>query len=267
MGRKVAFWERNPYGQQTIVMLHGFRGNHMGLTDVGQHLTGFRLLFPDLPGYGESEPLEIPHTVENYARWLDEFIEAVELDEWVSWSHSYAGSIALIQAAEGFHKPALAVSVSPAEIRRGPASVASTLYYWVGQYMPAAMRHHWITNRFTDHATGRWLFMTVPTEKRREIQRKAERYLPHLNAQVVTEQYMSLRKINLERYVPSIDMPVLIIAGARDVIVPLRRLEHLAGLLKHGTLEVMPDQGHLAPIERPAATANLSKRFIHGQGS
>jgi pimeloyl-ACP methyl ester carboxylesterase len=266
MGRKVAFWERNPFGQQTIVMLHGFRGNHKGLTNVSQHFEGFRLLLPDLPGYGKSEALEIPHTVEHYSRWLDEFVDALGLEEWVSWSHSYAGSIALMQAAEGFHKPRVVVSVSPAEIRRGPASIPSTFYYWIGQYMPAPVRHRWITNRYTDHAAGRWLFMTVPTAKRLEIQRKAERYLPKLNAQVVIEQYMSLRKVNLEHLAMKVTAPALILAGARDIIVPMRRLERLAGLLPHGTLSVMPDQGHLAPIERPSATASISKRFIHSQG-
>jgi hypothetical protein len=30
------------------------------------------------------------------------------------------------------------------------------------------------------------------------------------------------------------------------------------------TLVVMEDQGHLAPIERPAATATITKRFVNG---
>jgi pimeloyl-ACP methyl ester carboxylesterase len=266
MGRKAAYWERNPYGEPTLLMLHGFRGSHKGLTDISQHFAGFRLIIPDLPGYGESQALEIPHTLEHYARWLDEFVTVLELDGWVSWSHSYSSSIALIQAATGFHKPTAMISVSMAVLRRGLPSAVSTLYYWAGQYMPANMRQQWIASRAVDHATGRWLFMTMPTARRREKQRLAERDLPMLNPQVVTEEYMSALKTNLEPYARDVQVPVLIIAGARDVIVPLKQLEHLAGLLKDGTLVVMQDQGHLAPIERPAATATISKRFINGLG-
>jgi hypothetical protein len=35
-------------------------------------------------------------------------------------------------------------------------------------------------------------------------------------------------------------------------------------VLTDGTLVIMADQGHLAPIERPAATATITKRFIGG---
>jgi pimeloyl-ACP methyl ester carboxylesterase len=264
MGRKVVYWERNPYGHHTMVMLHGFRGNHKGLTEVSQHFAGFRLIIPDLPGYGESQTLEIPHTLANYARWLDEFVEALELDQWVSWSHSYSSSIALIQAAEGVNRPVAMVSVSMAALRRGAPSAVSTLYYALGQYLPGGLRHRWIASRRLDHATGRWLFMTMPTARRRELQRRAEKDLPKLKAQVVTEEYMSALKTDLEPYAREVKLPVLVIAGARDVIVPLRRLERLASLMPDATLVVMEDQGHLAPIERPAATATITKRFVNG---
>ena len=266
MGRKTVYWERNPYGHHTIVMLHGFRGNHKGLTEVSQHFAGFRLIIPDMPGYGESQPLEIPHTLSNYARWLDEFVEALELKQWVSWSHSYSSSIALIQAAEGVNKPTAMVSVSLAALRRGAPSAVSTLYYWLGLYMPPDMRRRWIASRTVDHATGRWLFMTMPTKKRRELQRRAEKDLPKLNPQVVTEEYMSALRTNLDSFAREVKLPVLVIAGARDFIVPLRRLERLASIMPDATLVVMEDQGHLAPIERPAATATITKRFINGLG-
>ena len=264
MGKEVAYWERNPNWPQTIVMLHGFRGNHKGLTDMTQHFPGFRLILPDLPGYGESEPLDVGHTITNYAWWLDEFVAALGLEDWVSWSHSYSGCIALVQAAEGEHKPSAVVSVSLAAVRRDVASAVSTLYYWAGQYLPRRVRRRWIASRTVDHATGRWLFMTATTNRRKALMLRGDRNLPALNAQVVTEEYMSARRTPLEPFAAMVQMPVLIIAGARDIIVPVKKLEKLVGLMHDGTLVIMEDQGHLAPIERPATTATITKRFIHG---
>jgi pimeloyl-ACP methyl ester carboxylesterase len=264
MGQETAYWERNPEGLQTLVMLHGFRGSHKGLVDMMQHFDGYRIIVPDLPGYGESRPLEVTHTLLNYALWLDEFISLLDLQEWFSWSHSYSGSIALIQAVEGHHKPTLVVSVSMAAVRRDLPSAVSTLYYQLGQHMPPGLQQRWIASRLVDHATGRWLFMTAPTSRRRELQARAERDLPRLNAKVVTEEYMSALDTNLESYASRVSIPVLVIAGARDVIVPIKRLEQLVALMPDGTLVVMDDQGHLAPIERPTSTATLTKRFIHG---
>jgi pimeloyl-ACP methyl ester carboxylesterase len=114
-----------------------------------------------------------------------------------------------------------------------------------------------------DHAAGRWLFMTASTQRRRELQERAERDLPGLNAKVVTEEYMSALTTNLEYYARRIDIPVLMVAGARDIVVPLRRLEHITGLMKNVTLTVMDDQGHLSPIERPAAIGTITKKFVH----
>jgi pimeloyl-ACP methyl ester carboxylesterase len=264
MGKETVYWERNPDSPETVVMLHGFRGNHKGLTDMSQHLDSYRLILPDLPGYGESEPLGIKHTLVHYARWLDEFAGTLELEDWVSWSHSYSGSIALIQAATGEHKPGALVSVSLASVRRDLPSAISTFYYWIGQYMPKPIRHRWIASRTVDHATGRWLFQSVTTRRRRWLMQRGERNLPVLRASVVTEQYMSSLNTPLDRYAARVDVPALIIAGAKDVIVPLPHLEKLVALMPDGVLSVMDDQGHLAPIERPAATATITKRFLAG---
>ncbi|HEY2003988.1 MAG TPA: alpha/beta hydrolase [Candidatus Saccharimonadia bacterium] len=262
-GKQVSYWERNPHLPVTIVALHGFRGNHKGLTEMSQHLQGYRVIVPDLPGYGESEALDVPHTLTNYAGWLDQFVGALELEEWVSWSHSYSGSIALIQATEGKHPPVAAVSVSLADVRRDLASAASTIYYWLGQYLP----RRWITSRTIDHAAGRWLFMTVTPRRRKVLQKRGERNLPILNAKVVIEEYLSSMSTPLEPYARRLEIPMLIIAGAKDAIVPRRRLERLVTLMPKGSILVMPDQGHLAPIERPAATATLTKRYLSEQAA
>jgi pimeloyl-ACP methyl ester carboxylesterase len=207
MGAEAAYWERNPQWDQTIVMLHGFRGNHAGLTDLAQHFAGWRIILPDLPGYGESEPLEGEHSPANYAVWLDEFVTVVGLANWISWSHSYSGSIALIQAAQGRQRPRAVVCVSPALPRPGLSNAVTTMYYQTGRLLPEAWRQRWISSRSFDHATGRWLFKSVPTNRRREIQRKAERHLPKLNAEVVTEQYLSALQTDLRRYAARVTMP------------------------------------------------------------
>jgi pimeloyl-ACP methyl ester carboxylesterase len=264
MGREVAYWERGPEWDRTIVMLHGFRGNHKGLTDMVQHFDGFRLILPDLPGNGESETLTVPHTMQNYAQWLDEFVGALKLKDYVSWSHSYSSSIALVHAVEGKHKPSALVTVSMAAIRRDWATAIGTLYYQIGRVLPYPLAQKWIASKTIDHASHPWLFMTVTPERRRALVKRGDENLPIMNPRVVTEQYLSTLGTNLETYASKVAVPTLMIAGAKDIIVPLRRLEHLVGLMPDGTLVVMEDQGHLAPIERPAATATISKRFING---
>jgi 3-oxoadipate enol-lactonase/4-carboxymuconolactone decarboxylase len=130
--------------------------------------------------------------------------------------------------------------------------------------MPLPLRQRWIASRIIDHTTGRWLFHTVTAERRRELVKRGDENLPSMNPDVVTEEYLSALDTKLEEYAKRVDLPVLVIAGAKDIIVPLKRLENLVSLMRDGTLVVMNDQGHLAPIEKPATTATISKRFING---
>lgn len=262
MGRQTAYWERNPHRPQTIVLLHGFRGNHKGLTDLAQHLDGYRLILPDLPGYGESELLMVPHTLRHYARWLDEFIAGLHLDDFVVWSHSYGGSIALIQAARGRVRPAGLVCVSLAAIRQDLPNQLTTTYYQFGRLLPYHWRQRWLASKLVDHMAGRWLFTTVTQRRREALVKRGDANLAHLDARVITEEYLSALNTRLEHYARQVSLPVLMIAGAKDVIVPVARLQRLARLMPHAKLVVMPDQGHLAPIERPGSVATLTKEFI-----
>jgi pimeloyl-ACP methyl ester carboxylesterase len=265
MGKRAVYWERNPHGHKTIVCIHGFRGNHKGLTDFSQYLDGYRLILPDLPGYGESEPLDTTHTMEHYAEWLDDFVGALGVHDWVSWSHSYSGVLALIQAAQGKNKPELVVAANLAALRGGIGSVISTMYYKMARLMPYEMRRRWVASRFVDRATGRWLFTVVTTKRRLELMARGTRNLSTLRPNVVIEEYLSGVKAPVAKYAQAVKVPVLVIAGAKDIIVPVKRLEKLVSVMPDGTLVIMPALGHLTPIETPAETAAITKRYINGR--
>jgi pimeloyl-ACP methyl ester carboxylesterase len=262
MGRRVNYWEGNPNLPRTLILLHGFRGDHEGLAAMAGRLNGYRLILPDLPGYGESEPLRTQHTIKGYVTWLDEFIARLDTDCFVVVGHSYSGSIALIHAAEGAHKPASTISVSPATARRGPPGWITTWYYQIGGLLSERWRKRWLTSRVVDRVAGWLLLRTAKGEVRKNIIEHRAKVLPTLNSHVIIEQYMSLLDIELELYAGVIKIPTLIVAGARDMIVPFNRLRKLVALIPLGTIEIVYDQGHLAPLERPAETASIIERFL-----
>lgn len=59
-------------------------------------------------------------------------------------------------------------------------------------------------------------------------------------------------------------MPALILAGAEDQFVPVRRQEVLAGLLPHGTLQVIPEAGNIPMLEQPEAVSAALEQFLSG---
>lgn len=59
-------------------------------------------------------------------------------------------------------------------------------------------------------------------------------------------------------------MPALILAGAEDGLVPVRRQEFLAGLLPYGRLQVLAGAGHLPMLEQPEAVTAALRDFLSG---
>ena len=57
-GARVAYWSYEPVRvtpeTRTILVIHGFRGDHHGLLRVADQLSEMRLIMPDLPGFGSS---------------------------------------------------------------------------------------------------------------------------------------------------------------------------------------------------------------------
>ena len=63
-----------------------------------------------------------------------------------------------------------------------------------------------------------------------------------------------------------IHVPTLVIAGAEDQLIPIDESKHLASAIPHARLEVIPNAGHLAPIENPTATNAAILKFLREVG-
>lgn len=59
-------------------------------------------------------------------------------------------------------------------------------------------------------------------------------------------------------------IPALIIAGAYDTVVPMRRQEFVAGLMPFAKLHVIENAGHLPPLEQPEAVTEALEAFLNG---
>jgi pimeloyl-ACP methyl ester carboxylesterase len=80
---------------RTILVVHGFRGDHHGLLPVADQVPEMRLIMPDLPGFGRSAAFEgTEHSVRAYGSFLCGFMAALCLGaDTVLLRHSF-GSIA-----------------------------------------------------------------------------------------------------------------------------------------------------------------------------
>ena len=83
-GTPVAYWVYEPVhatpDTRTILVIHGFRGDHHGLLRVADQLPDMRLIMPDLPGFGSSGAfVDGEHSVRRYGQFIKDFLEALRL--------------------------------------------------------------------------------------------------------------------------------------------------------------------------------------------
>jgi len=67
---------------------------------------------------------------------------------------------------------------------------------------------------------------------------------------------------SLVNYAAALAMPVLLLTGTRDGIAPAAAVTALARRVPNATLTVLPDVGHLVPMEQPTEIASLVDEFL-----
>ena len=60
----------------------------------------------------------------------------------------------------------------------------------------------------------------------------------------------------------TIAVPTLVVMGEQDAMIPRDRADEIVAAVAGSTLEIILDCGHLPPIEKPAALADLLRRLI-----
>ena len=72
------------------------------------------------------------------------------------------------------------------------------------------------------------------------------------------------RRPDQQKTMRRVKLPALVIAGALDTLVPMRRSEFTANLMPFGTLQVIDGAGHLATLEQPEAVNAALAAFLAG---
>jgi len=81
-----------------------------------------------------------------------------------------------------------------------------------------------------------------------------ERMLVTCPADARAKTGIAMSDMELHHALPSLTVPTIVIAGAEDRLTPPSHARRIAGELpKLRRLEILPDTGHMAPLERPDA--------------
>jgi pimeloyl-ACP methyl ester carboxylesterase len=254
-----------------IVFLHGLRGDHHGLEPIIAHLPGARVVVPDLPGFGQSPPLPADtHDVAGYATWARDLLTAVApAGDAVLAGHSF-GSIVATAALAGEQAPSVRglVLVNPiaASALGGPRVVMTrltVLYHRLAAALPERAGTALLRNRLITRVASVAMATTRDAALRRWIHGEHDRYFSTFaERRTLLEAFHTSVRHDVGEFAGGVSMPTLLVAAERDDIAPLAAQRVLAERFADARLVVVPDTGHLAHYEAPAAVAREISAFL-----
>ncbi|MEO6038281.1 MAG: alpha/beta hydrolase [Saprospiraceae bacterium] len=250
---EVAYHTNGDYPTIPLVLLHGFCEDHSVWTPWLAHLADVPVMRIDLPGFGGSS-LPPSADMRHYAKAVLAVLDEHGIEQCILHGHSLGGYAAL-EFAEGWPERLAGLGLfhshpytdQPANrkkrlqgielLRRGKRD-QYVAQLFPGEFTPAfAKDHPDIIQKLIE--TGR----EQPAEA------------------IITALEIMLGRRDHADTLRNLSVPVQIIQGEADTIVPLQSATSAAKLPKIVDLEILPDVAHMGMFEAADRTAGMVQSF------
>jgi pimeloyl-ACP methyl ester carboxylesterase len=250
-----------------LLFIHGLGGRWQNwLLNIPAFMGSHRVIAPDLPGFGRSEMPNGRMSIQGFARVMDALCAELGVDRPVVVGNSMGGFTGAELALAFPTRVSRLVLVSAAglsveHLKRQPILAAG---------------------RLVAVGAARGSVKSLPVVSRPRLRRAAlqlvVRYPERLSVPLATELVAgagtdgfvggldAVLGYKFRDRLPEIDVPVLIVWGRNDILIPVAdadEYERLIGSNAHAV--VFEDTGHLSMLERPKRFNKLLADFIAGE--
>lgn len=269
-GGTTRYWVYGPPdARDTVVIAHGYRGEHHGIEPIIAHLPDVRFISPDLPGFGESTPLtDLKHSIDGYATWLHAFVDAVAPGgRALILGHSFGSIVTASVVADGLATPGL-ILVNPIAVSglKGPRPFVTKLtvaYYKLARLLPDRLGRALLGNWLIVHFMSVSLAKTKNETLRRWIHNEHHTYFSRFASRdVVVEGFLASISTDVSAFAAGIRVPTLLVAADLDDITPVSAQFELEKMMPDARLIVLNDVGHLIHYELPHLAADAIRAFL-----
>jgi pimeloyl-ACP methyl ester carboxylesterase len=261
-GRQI-FYATEGQGQP-LLLLHGPPFDHQVWAPAIPFLSGhFRVVAPDLPGFGRSQPLDRNGSPEALIRAIAGLMTSLRMVPGFVAGASFGGGIALGLAARHPERVRGLVGVGSLGLERWPTTTQARLARGLRR-VPGALG---LAIRLAPRLQARWLLRSALSPTSPAEQALLDQVARTLRARTGRRALIqTLRELDtwqqIMRQLGGIRAPTLLVWGEHDRIYGLPAAERLRHALPGARLLTLAGAGHLLPVERPAELADAMRRFL-----
>jgi pimeloyl-ACP methyl ester carboxylesterase len=231
------------------VLLHGFGfSSTQWYPNIAPLSSHFRVYMPDvIDQMGRSIPTRPLQTRQNYAAWLTEVLDALEIERTLIAGHSYGGWLTLNLALASPQRIERMVLLSPA------ASFSSMTMQFYIRGMAAGL----IPLRPLVYSMLKWM-STQPVTRGDE---GVEQFV--IGLRNFRQQPVGYPSVFPDDELRQIRIPTLLLIGDHEVIYDAERvLERARKLIPRIEAELVPGGGHAFTVDQPDYTNRRILRFL-----
>lgn len=240
-----------------LLLVHGFPLDHqMWRHQLDGLSADYRLIVPDLRGFGQSSVTPGVVTMQRFANDLAALLNELEVREPVTLCGLSMGGYIAWQFAQ-HHRQRLAklvlcdtrAAADTAEAAKGRLDNAQKVL----AEGPQAIVDGMIAKLFAPQTVAQQPD-TVKGQREIMLSTKPEGIAAALRGMAEREDFSGR--------LAEFDLPTLVICGEHDAIIPPEEMRSIATGLPRGTFALIAEAGHMAPLEQPVAVNQALRAFL-----
>ena len=217
--------------KKTTVFLHGWNSEARHLKSIFENLESFVAF--DLPGFGKSDCPDVPWGVAEYADFLQNFLEKLEINNPIMVGHSFGGNI-LIKYLSSGEKVRKMIIISGAGIRKTGLKIVA--YKIIAKIFGPLLK-----------LPGISIFRnTIRTKIYKAIDSE-----DYMESGEMEEIYKKIIREDLSEGMKRIKTKTTLIWGSDDKATPVWQGEKMHEFISGSKLFIISHAGHFSFLDRP----------------
>lgn len=237
------------FAKKNILILHGWGSDSSQWAKVQEQFVGngYRVVVPDLPGFGNTKEPPSAWTIRDYSNFVHEFTKKINLEKFTLIGHSFGGRIAIDYTIRYTKQLNKLVLISAAGISRNKRTKIRV--FLILTKLGNIIFSMPILKYFRPSAIKIVYQLTGSHDYRRASQRMQE-----ILKRILEE--------NLRAFLPRITLPTLILWGEKDILTPLSDGKILNEEIQNSYLHIFPNQPHGLNLTIPEILAEYITKFL-----
>lgn len=232
-GLNVRYYQNEKFSIiQPVIFLHGWGSRAMAFGKIFEKCGN--ALAIDLPGFGGSEAPKSAWSLSDYASFINEFFEKMDIKNPIIAGHSFGGSIGIKYCSKYGNIKKL-ILIGSAGIREKTAKKFFLLIF--SKFFGILWRLPIV--RTSGRSVRKYFYKIINSED-------------YINAGALTETYKKIIKEDLKDDLKKINTPAILIWGENDLDTPIQNAKLMHKLLRNSQLYVIPNAGHYVFLDNEA---------------